>query len=236
MMITSRRSPLPRAWPIGRPASLALAAVLLPALATAQASPQISRLRPGILLYAVPEMGDPNFAESVILLLQQGEGGAMGVIVNRPTEVLARDVLDGVDGIERLSLPVYEGGPVSPGTILALLRAERRPGDADRVLDGVYATTHIEALAEVLGRKDPDRHVRIYAGYAGWAPGQLEDELRHDQWRARPGDAETVFASDPSRLWPEVFELLERLEVRGFRPLRPAGPPSGAWAAKGTIP
>jgi putative AlgH/UPF0301 family transcriptional regulator len=103
------------------------------------------------------------------------------------------------------------------------------------VLDDVYSTTHIEALAQVLGHKDPDRHVRIYSGYSGWAPGQLEDELRRDQWRLRPGDAETVFAPDPSRVWPEVFELLERLEVRLLDPQRPTAPPSGTGATEGTV-
>jgi putative transcriptional regulator len=172
------------------------------------------RLRPGLFLYAVPEMRDPNFAESVVVLLDHSLDGSVGLIVNQPLPVTVHEALPELEGGERLSAPLYYGGPVSRGAILALLRAKRRPGRADKVMEEVYATRSLETLVEALRRKDPDRNVRIYAGYSGWGAGQLEDELRREDWVLRPGTAEAVFAEEPDRIWPDVFELREQLEVR----------------------
>lgn len=181
----------------------------LPALA-AERRP----LEPGALLYASPDLGDPNFAKSVVLLVRYEAGaGAMGLIVNRPTRLPVAEALADVKGAKDFRLPLYFGGPVSPEGVLSLVRAPRAPASMERVLENVYLAQRLEDLAAALSREGAEERVRVYAGYAGWAPGQLEHELQMGAWVVRRGDPDKVFARDPARLWPEVHQLLKKIEA-----------------------
>lgn len=178
-----------------------------------------ARLRAGIFLYASPSIGDPRFVQTIVLLLDHGRGGSLGVVINQPSETSLRKVLPDVPEARRLEVPVYWGGPVQPEGVTVLLRNPRRPGGSTRVLPEVYRTTELEALREALEDQRPDRQVRVYSGYAGWSPGQLEKEVRLGAWLLDRADADEVFTLDPEPLWERVHAIMRRLEARQGRPV-----------------
>lgn len=171
------------------------------------------RLAPGVFLYSIPQMRDPNFAQSVVVLIQKSASGAAGLIINRPTDIPLSEALPDIAG-KGLPLPLYLGGPVMPEAISALVRSKQPSENAVKVLDGVFSTSSLDDISAVLAGSDPERHLRVYAGYAGWGPGQLEGELRLGHWVVATGKAESIFTQEPSEIWPEVFGLLQRIEVR----------------------
>jgi len=190
------------------------------------ADPELRRLKPGVFLFAAPELPDRNFAETVVLLVQHGPEGALGLVIDRPTELPVTEILGEKSGLQ--DLRVYWGGPVQPEAMFGLIRTNR-PGEQTRkVLDDVYMTgnrVELEAAARDAGA---DR-VRIYLGYAGWGAGQLEKEIRAGGWLLTPGDAASVFSADPEGVWERAYRLLERIEVRGRRPLDQARPARTAF-------
>jgi putative transcriptional regulator len=194
----------------------ALAASLLLPVAAAGPSPDRdpARLRPGLFLYAAPGVADSRFAESVVLLIRHGPEGSMGLVVNRPTEMPIREALEDVAGARGSDLSVYWGGPVQPEAILALVRAPSSSPGAQSVLPEVSLTDDLADVRSALTGKDASARLRVYAGYAGWAGGQLDVEVRAGVWVLDKADAASVFAPDPSKLWLRVQEILKRLEVR----------------------
>jgi len=173
-----------------------------------------ARLQPGLFLYAAPGVADPRFAESVVLLVRHGQDGSMGLVVNRPTEMALHEALDEVEEARGSSLPVYWGGPVQPEAILALVRAPGASAGAQAVLPEVQLTGDLaDVRAALKGDKAAER-LRVYTGYAGWGAGQLAAEVRAGVWVLDKADAASVFAPNPSKLWPRVQHILKRLEVR----------------------
>jgi putative transcriptional regulator len=134
--------------------------------------------------------------------------------VNRPTKVPVREALKDLGELKDFDSSLYFGGPVQPEAILALVRPVKPPADAMRVLPDVYFSTELGPLKEAARKPDAASRLRVYAGYAGWAPGQLAAELRQGAWVVGPATAAAIFTSDPSTLWPRVHDLLRRIEVR----------------------
>ncbi len=173
-----------------------------------------SQLRPGLFLYASPAQEDPNFAESVVLLIEHGAGGSLGVVVNRPTSVPLRELLGGVTGREASEMRFRWGGPVEPRTILALVRGSWASGSARAVLSDVHLTTDLGEVRAVLAGREPSERLRVFSGYAGWGAGQLATEVRAGAWVIDRADAASIFQSDTSNLWQRVHRILQRLEAR----------------------
>jgi putative transcriptional regulator len=176
--------------------------------------PGEARLHAGVFLYAAPGAADPRFAESVVLLIRHGPDGSMGVVVNRPTDMPLQDALVEVAEAKGSTLPVYWGGPVQPEAILALVRAASASEGAQTVLPDVHLTGDLADVREALKGQDTGGCLRVYTGYTGWAAGQLAVEVRAGAWVLDKADAASVFAPDPSKLWPRVQDILKRLEVR----------------------
>jgi putative transcriptional regulator len=163
----------------------------------------------GQLLVATPEMGDPRFRHTVILMVQHNKGGALGVVINRPVnELPLAKLLDalrldskGSQGSVRL----FAGGPVQPEVGLIVHSAEyHRNGTID--IDGrVAMTTNPEVLRD-LGHHQGPRQSLVAFGYAGWGPGQLENELVLGGWFTVPEDPKLVFDVDRDKLWDEVLK------------------------------
>ncbi|MBW3664868.1 MAG: YqgE/AlgH family protein [Actinobacteria bacterium] len=157
----------------------------------------------GSLVVATPGLADPNFAHSVVLLLDNGDDGALGVILNRPTEIEVVEALPVWYPIAAEPPVVFEGGPVEPSAVLALGRSDV---DADR---GTWRRV-TEDIGIVDLSIDPSTldglvAVRVFAGYSGWAPGQLEGEIEAGGWfvlETRPDDP---FVADPDGLWQDVL-------------------------------
>jgi len=158
----------------------------------------------GSLLVALPALVDPNFAQSVVLLLDHDEDGTLGVILNRPTDVLAADVLPSVALLNGSVAPVFAGGPVAPQNAIAVGALQVQEPDPlwFRRVFGDIGLVDVEALED--GSADVGE-VRVYAGYAGWSPGQLEAELAEGAWYVLPLLRSDVFSAEPLDLWRAVF-------------------------------
>jgi len=172
-----------------------------------------SRLRPGVFLYAAPGVKDSRFAESVVLLIQHGPEGSMGLVVNRPTDMPLHEALVKVEGARGSGLRVYWGGPVQPEAILALVRSSSPSPGAQTVLADVHLTGDLADVRAALSGEDPAGRLRVYMGCAGWTAGQLPGEVRAGVWVLDQADAASVFAPDPSTLWLRIHDILKRLEA-----------------------
>jgi putative transcriptional regulator len=176
----------------------------------------VTQLKPGVFLFAVPELRDPNFLHTVVLLVKYDKQGATGLIINRPMEISIDEALPDIDGIEGITLPLYFGGPVSRERMLVLLRSTKPPQGVQKLFDDVYLTLSRDALVEMLKNRNPDKVLRIYAGYAGWGAGQLDHEMRRGDWVIAKADPGKVFTEDPSTIWPEIFNIRQQIEVRNL--------------------
>lgn len=172
-----------------------------------------ARLRPGLFLYAAPGIADSRFAEAVVLLVEHGPEGSMGLVVNRPTEMPLREALPAVAEAKGSPLRIHWGGPVKPEAILALVRASRPSAGVKTVLEEVHLTGDLADVRAALPGPDAAGRLRVYTGYTGWTPGQLATEVRAGVWVMDRADAASVFAPDPSPLWERVHVLLRRLEA-----------------------
>ena len=190
----------------------ALAVSLLASAVTADER-DVSRLRPGALLFASPEMVGSIFEGSVILLTHHDTTGSAGLIINRPTDVPISDVVE-LEGAEESGLSLYIGGPVTPGVITALAKLPSWNEDTTPITADLYLVREAETLTRLLASPGAERTVRVYAGYAGWTAQQLAGEVRRDTWLVARADPDKAFLEDPSRLWLEIHRLRERLEAR----------------------
>lgn len=171
----------------------------------------------GQLLVASPRLVDPNFVRTVVALLHHDREGAMGLVINRPTEIPVEDHLpEWVVG--RLVSPplVFYGGPVEP-TVAIGLRESYDIGEEAPPILGVSMMN--------LSEEENDRTgggVRVFAGYAGWGPGQLEDEVEEESWIILPALAHDVFSSAPEDLWAAVLARAGgRISLLSSMPLDP---------------
>jgi len=179
-----------------------------PRLGTAaelSAGPPVGR---GVLLVASPQLQDPNFRQAVILLCVHGPDGSLGVILNRQTDVLLSEALPTVTTLKGTSYRLFWGGPVQQTAVVMLFRTTRPPREARPVLEGVYLGGNPDTLDRVITRPEPTETFRAYAGYAGWAAGQLEAEMATGAWATVMADSPTIFDKDPAELWPDLLEQL----------------------------
>ena len=184
-------------------------------------SMQPAELGVGKLLVASRDLPDPNFAKTVVLLVQYDEDGVMGLIVNRRSKVPISRVLDELEGAKDRLDPVYAGGPVGRGEVLALLRTRSKPEDAKRVFGDIYLVSTKDLLQKTLGATADANTLHIYLGYSGWTQGQLENEVNVKAWYIFRGDSGAVFDSDPDSLWSRLIRETE-LQIAGLVPLRAA--------------
>ena len=161
----------------------------------------------GKLLVATDLVEGELFAETVVLLLFYDETGAFGLVVNRPTDVSPDELLADEEGIADYDGTLFWGGPVQMDSLRALLRTDEPPEEAEKILDSVYLVSLEDALQ--MGPTDPAR-LRLYIGYAGWAPGQLDYELARGSWRVVPSTDDLVFAEAPRELWKQLAPAHEQ--------------------------
>ncbi|WP_369212547.1 YqgE/AlgH family protein [Streptomyces flavofungini] len=172
----------------------------------------------GRLLVATPALADPNFDRAVVLLLDHDEEGSLGVVLNRPTPVGVADILEGWGDLAGAPGVVFQGGPVSLDSALgvAVVPGDEAPAAGSRLrgggggdpvgfrrVHGAIGLVDLEAPPELLSPALGS--LRIFAGYSGWGPGQLETELADGAWyvvESEPGD---VSSPDPERLWRAVL-------------------------------
>jgi putative transcriptional regulator len=193
-------------------------AVTPPAVAalTTSSAPEPAK---GRFLVASQKLVDPNFAETVVLLLAYAPSGALGVVVNRPTDVRLGSVLRDVEELRSRSDPLFLGGPIAGSVLLVLIRASQRPESSEPIFEGVYLGGSRGALREALRKSRGTNRVRGYAGHAGWGPRQLDHEIARGAWHVTTADATTVFDMEASAIWPK---LIQRFSDEWTRPDVPA--------------
>jgi len=162
--------------------------------------------RPALLL-SMPQLQDPNFAKTVVLLCEYNPDGAFGVVVNRPTDVAATSmvrldppVTDGND------MPLYIGGPVEPQRGWILL-SDEPDTEFKTIRDGLYLSTSPTLLRRGLERR-PAPRARLLAGYAGWGPGQLDEELAQSAWFMSDIALDLIFEVSASAMWETAIRRL----------------------------
>jgi putative transcriptional regulator len=151
----------------------------------------------GQLLVAAPVLLDPNFVRTVILVAEHNEEGALGVVLNRPSEATVGDVVPDLGTVIDLDEPVFAGGPVQPGGVLVLAEFDD-PGDAALPIDGDLGFVALDSDLGTLG--NGTRRARAFAGHAGWGPGQLEGEFEEEAWFGAPFRREDAFTDEPDEL------------------------------------
>jgi len=150
----------------------------------------------GRLLVAAPILHDPNFHRTVVLVAEHDDDGAMGLVLNRPTDTPVGDALPELTAIAGDSDPVFLGGPVALESVLAIAELDD-PEDASELLFGAVGFV-----------QEPDVDVlrgRVFVGYAGWSAGQLEAELEEESWLVLPAEPDDLFCADPDGLWSAVL-------------------------------
>jgi putative transcriptional regulator len=158
------------------------------------------------LLVATPPLDDPNFDRTVIFVLEHHDEGALGVVINRPTEEELGEPLDRWEDLQASPAQVFAGGPVETDALIALALSNSPLDEASEDLSPVVGRVASADLtadpAFVAGRVSA---VRVFRGYAGWGPGQLEGEIMAGAWLVFDAEPDDVFATQPTQLWRTVL-------------------------------
>jgi len=191
-----------------------LAPLLLTALAV-YAAPTVQKYRQpqrvpterpakGKFLVAERHVPEP-FRQSVVLLVTHGSAGTVGLIVNRVTKVALSEVLPDLKPASKSSHAVFFGGPVALDGLMFVYRSNPPPKLAQHVMEDVYFGGERSVLEKLLEEQERPGELRLFLGYAGWGPGQLESEIARGDWHVMGADAKTVFREDVETLWPELI-------------------------------
>jgi putative transcriptional regulator len=156
----------------------------------------------GRLVVATPALGDPNFAHSVVLLLDHSDEGALGIVLNRPSEVEVADTMPTWDPLALSPEVMFVGGPVQPEAVVGLGLAPAETNAVQPIAPGVGIVDLRSDPRELL---DTVGGLRLFVGYAGWGGGQLESEIAVGGWFVVDPVPDDVFGDDPGRLWIRVL-------------------------------
>jgi putative transcriptional regulator len=167
----------------------------------------------GFFLVASEEMQDPRFKEAVILVTPHHRGEVVGVVVNKPTETAVSTLFPQSELNDEHSGQLYFGGPVSGQSLLYLIRSKKQPKASLRIFDDVFLSADSKVLEQVLRHPKPFAGLRIFSGYAGWKPGQLEAEVEKGYWLLREADTEILFNTEPGLIWRKLLDS----PGRGYR-------------------
>ena len=163
-------------------------------------------LTTGTLLVASPELADLNFARSVILVLRHDDEGTIGVVLNRPTNLVPATIFPELGAsIGSYQGHLFRGGPIAATRLLYIVRGlAAATVSGPEVLDKVFLSIDDESLPDMVRFADGTNDLRLYAGHAAWAPGQLQMEINAGGWQSLPGSPELVYHTDPGGLWAEL--------------------------------
>jgi len=188
------------------PRVLATALTCLLAIMTAVPALAADSSLSGTLLVAERQLSGTSFARTVILVLEHDDGGARGLVLNRPSDATLADALpDRADELTH-DYPLHLGGPVRMQRLALLARTESNEHGSRRILPEVVYT-HAQATFDAILASSPDPDaVRIFAGHAGWAPGQLENEIDRGDWLIVPARAKHIFPPTTDELWQTLHE------------------------------
>jgi putative transcriptional regulator len=179
-------------------------------------------LAPGKLLLADKRLRDPNFAETVVLIVTYDEDGAVGLVLNRESAVPVSRLLKGVKDASKITDSAFEGGPIEPKSVLTLLRSRTPQPRAQHIGGEIYAVLDQTLLEEILKDGAGSDQLRFYLGFANWGPGQLDAEFEGGAWRLLPGNANAIFDPDPDTLWGRLARMMDEKVVKAAPPAKPS--------------
>ena len=185
-----------------------------PTLAGKEFAP--SSVAKGALLVASPSLEDPNFRQAVVLVVEHGPEGTVGLILNRSTNVLLSKALPDITALKGTSSRLFAGGPVEPTRFLLLFQLKEPPADARSVFGGVYLGLTPKVLERIITQAKPTDTFRAFAGFASWAPRQLEAEMLLGAWAILPPDSSSIFDKDPVTLWQDCISRLTAPRVISY--------------------
>jgi putative transcriptional regulator len=158
-----------------------------------------------IVITAKTELPDDNFAQSSVLVLNNIGPAPIGLITNRPTKFTVAHLFPELSRqLAHVRDRVFFGGPVELDTVWFLVRAAKAPANSIKAFDDVYVSSSRDLLVRLLGRTRPMEGLRIFIGHAGWAPGQLEAEIRHGDWALGKANADMIFSNKDNHPWPSA--------------------------------
>jgi putative transcriptional regulator len=169
----------------------------------------------GRLLVATPDLQDPDYRESVVLLLHHDENGTIGVTINRPTWLEPRAVVPELEDLDGYDGRVFRGGPLAPTQLIYLVR-DPPPGafDVPPITRDIYASGNFQLIHDLVALGGGQQRIRLYAGHAEWAAGQLEQEVADGQWVVTEASVERIFSTAPAGLWTEILAHASEIIVR----------------------
>lgn len=185
----------------------------------------------GKFLIAARKLIDPNFSETVVLLIDYGSHGAMGVVINRPTRIKLSIVLPKIKGLKNRPDVLYMGGPVQRDRLMLLVKSAQQPKEAYTIFEDVFIGAKPETIQQMIDRQEAKERFRAYAGYAGWSPGQLDREIARGDWHILRADAATIFDKDESEIWPDLIRHFTSKWVKISDPDQHTKIPIGQYAA-----
>jgi putative transcriptional regulator len=202
----------------GPPLALALVGTALSRGPSEAAKPAESvKPGPGVFLVAKPSIEGGPFWHSVVLILAHGDEGTLGLIINRATEVPLAEAMPDLKDDRAKTHALHFGGPVALNGLLFLFRSEDPPGDVAPVMGNVYFSGDRKILEKLVSGGENQDRLKLYLGHAGWAPGQLQNEIARGDWSLAPADAFTVFQKEPDAIWPELSRNTGKV-VAGLSP------------------
>lgn len=175
-------------------------------------------LAAGTILLANEKLQDPNFAESIVLVLEHDDDGTLGIIINRPSRVSLSQLFPDIK--HAANDPVYAGGPVGVSFGQALVRSTEKLENARPVEGDVYATGEKKVIEKFVSSHTIASRFRLYLGYAGWAPDQLEAEIRIGAWTILRRGPAIIFDSEPETLWDRLTRE-SQMRIAKRTPLAP---------------
>jgi putative transcriptional regulator len=160
----------------------------------------------GVFIVASRNLLDPNFSQTVVVLIEYSSEGAVGLIINRQTDIRLSKVLPDMKALRKRKDTVFVGGPVGVDQLLILVRSGSKPEDSYQVIEDVYLCSSLDVLGDIARRKASGGEFRAYAGYSGWSPGQLDSEVARGDWYVITADTESIFSQAPEDIWPRLIE------------------------------
>ena len=189
--------------------NFAVATDKLSLAAPKQDTKQSAKPDKGILLIARRGMPDPRFERSVILIASHDDSGSLGLIINRASQTRLGTLLPELKDLDDNGHSIYFGGPVGVNSLKFLVRHKPPPDAALHVMEDLYLSGNQSTLEAMLQNQKSSKELRIYLGYAGWAPGQLDNELHRKDWYLHKAAITHVFNSEPGLMWQELIELYD---------------------------
>jgi putative transcriptional regulator len=188
------------------PQDSAEAARDLPSIRVGEHVVERRRLGNGVFLVASHNLATSMFAETVILITHHESGGTMGLTVNRPSEISLSTAFPDIEQLQGENSALFLGGPVSPRAVFVLLRSDEPQAGMERLAKGIYFSRGLSPILEDSSRNFSGDSTRVFAGYAGWAPGQLEAEIERGDWILAWESPDVAFTHDLKKLWRMLLE------------------------------